>query len=287
MAPTTRSMSVDVSSSSEDGQGSPPFNAGLQLDDDVLNLCFSTMPTADLARARLVSRKFESVASQENLWEGRLAGLEKTMPLPQEENWTTDHLATWGRRFPQATVAQLVKLMRQDEDFKDPRLSPQRGSSNTLSLLPAVASSTISANSTWASLSSVAKYGALRAYDQRVIARLKAFRKSTNWTTHDRRLLTSKADELQRYDEGWERVAFEAGEDESDYGESLYEYLLDAQERITPETCATAIAVVAGHDFYKRRKPRRCFRLLLVGGPAFCELYMSDFRLAMQISKLI
>ena len=78
-----------------------------------------------------------------------------------------------------------------------------------------------------------------------------------------------------------------SSEDESDYGESLYEYLLDAQERITPETCATAIAVVAGHDFYKRRKPRRCFRLLLVGGPAFCELYMSDFRLAMQISKLI
>ena len=286
MAPTTRSMAANVSSDvTDDGQGSPPFNGFAQLDDDVLNLCFSTMPTADLARARLVSRKFENVASQENLWERPLADLETTLPSPQEENWTTADLAGWSRCFPQATVAHLVKLMRQDEDFKDPRLSPHRGSTNTSSLLP-VASLTISANSSWASLSSVAKYGALRAYDQRVIARLKEFVESTNWTTNDRRLLTRKADELQRYDEGWERVAALVGEYDGDGGEDLYDYLLDAQKRITPETCAEAIAEIAHYD-YDKCKLQRGFRLLLVGGPAFCDLYLSDYPLAVMVSQLI
>ena len=68
--------------------------------------------------------------------------------------------------------------------------------------------------------------------------------------------------------------------------EGLYDYLLDAQEQITPETCAKAVAVIARDD-YKTRKCCRGFRVLLVGGPAACDLYVPRLRLAVTISKLI
>ena len=255
MAPRTRSM-VCIQE--------PLTMAFAQLDDDLLNLCVSTMPPVDLARVRLVSRKFESVASQDHLWASPLADLEKTMPLPQEESWTPSDLATWSRCFP-----QLIELMRDDDDFKDPRLDPKYMD---------------------ASSSSVAKYGALRAYDKRVTARLEQFGKSSSWTVHDRRLLRRKADEFQRYDGQWESVAMCAGANHGDYGEGLYDYLLDAQERITPETCGKAVAVIA-HNVYKTRKGKlhRGFRILLVGGPAACDLYAptDTFRLAVTVSKLI
>ena len=260
MAPTTRSM-VN------------PSMVLAQLDDDILNLCVSTMKPDDLARVRLVSRKFESVASQDFLWDGPLADLEKTMPLPQEENWTPIDLAAWSRCFP-----QLLQLMRDDEDFKDPRLDPT-GMGGYFGVM-------LSSNMSWASLSSVIKYDALRAYDKRVTARLEEFGKNSSWTVHDRRLLKLKADLFQRFDEGWERVAMAAGVNHGDFGEGLYDYLSDAQERITPATCAKAVAVIA-HNDYKTRKCRRGFRILLVGGPAACDLYIPGFSLAVTVSKLI
>jgi len=248
MAPTTRSM-VN------------PSMVLAQLDDDILNLCVSTMKPDDLACVRLVSRKFESVASQDNLWDGPLADLEKTMPLPQEENWTPIDLATWVRCFP-----QLPQLMRDDGEFKDPRLDIDPKS--------------------WASAGSLVKYLTLRAYDKRVTVRLEQFSKNSSWTVHDRRLLKLKADLFQRFDEGWERVAMAAGVNHGDFGEGLYDYLSDAQERITPATCAKAVAVIA-HNDYKTRKCRRGFRILLVGGPAACDLYIPGFSLAVTVSKLI
>ena len=169
MAPTTRSM-VN------------PSMVLAQLDDDILNLCVSTMKPDDLACVRLVSRKFESVASQDNLWDGFLADLEKTMPLPQEENWTPIDLGTWVRCFP-----QLPQLMRDDEEFKDPRLDIDLKS--------------------WASAGSLVKYLTLRAYDKRVTARLEQFSKNSSWTDYDRLLLQFMSDKFQTYNWQWEHVA--------------------------------------------------------------------------------
>ena len=268
MAPRTRSMVI-----SDDSE--PLTMAFAQLDDDLLYLCVESMPPVDLARVRLVSRKFQSVASQDHLWASPLADLEKKMPLPQKESWTPSDLATWSRCFP-----QLIELMRDDDDFKDPRLDPK---SMEASLM--ISSSSVAK---YGALSSVAKYGALRAYDKRVTARLEQFGKNSSWTVHDRRLLRRKADEFQRYDWQWERVAMYAGENDGDYGEGLYDYLLDAQEQITPEMCGKAVAVIA-HTNYKARKLHRGFRILLVGGPAACDLYAptDTFRLAVTVSKLI
>ena len=209
------------------------------LNDDLLHHIASALDALALGHSTGVCRRLRGVTTREQLWSPHLEIVLKE--LPPEPNTLAERARM--EDLMQADPA-LARLLKHDKAYKDPRRCDG-----------------------WANCTAMQKYDRVASYQLRVCDRLDEIAHPSNWSVDERAAMAGWSMTYSNYDDRWEMIAFGIGqaEEHGDYGEGVYDELLEKQDKITPKMCAEALVSIFFDDFFDGKGNRDYQLLLLIG----------------------
>ena len=209
------------------------------LNDDLLHHIASALDALALGHSTGVCRRLRGVTTREQLWSPHLELLLKD--LPPEPNTLAEFARMEDLMDADPALARRVK---NDKAYKDPRRCDG-----------------------WANCTAMQKYDRVASYQLRVCDRLDEIAHPSNWSVDERAAMAGWSMTYSNYDDRWEMIAFGIGqaEEHGDYGEGVYDELLEKQDKITPKMCAEALVSIFFDDFFDGKGNRDYQLLLLIG----------------------